>query len=106
MPIYQYEALETAGKPQRGAIDANSSEEAIQQIRGQGYFPTSVREQKGKDKSSAPAGGGSKPKKKGFLGLQLTKDKDDDSAPKKKKKGGFSLSIGGVKNKNLTLFTR
>ena len=105
MPIYQYEALDTAGKPQRGAIDASSSEEAIQQIRGQGYFPTSVREQKGKEKSAAPAAGGSKPKKKSFLGLQLTKDKDASSAPKKKKKpGGFS--IGGVKNKNLTLFTR
>ncbi|MAT81974.1 MAG: pilus assembly protein PilC [Phycisphaerae bacterium] len=105
MPIYQYEALDTAGKPQRGAIDASSSEEAIQQIRGQGYFPTSVREQKGKEKSAPPAAGGSKPKKKSFLGLQLTKDKDASSAPKKKKKpGGFS--IGGVKNKNLTLFTR
>ena len=106
MPTYQYEALDTAGKPQRGAVDANSSEEAIQQIRGQGYFPTSVREQKGKDKGSAAASGGSKPKKKSFLSLEFGKKKKDGESAPKKKKGGFSLAIGGVKKKNLTLFTR
>ena len=107
MPTYQYEALDATGKPQRGAIDAGSSEEAIQQIRGLGHFPTSVREQKGKEKSAAPTGG-DKPKKKSFFSFEFGKKKkaEDDSESKKKKKKGISLSFGGVKKKNLTLFTR
>lgn len=87
MPTYQYEALNSAGKPQKGTIEAASSEEAIQRIKGQGYFPTSVREQKVKG-----AGPG---------GRAATKIK------KKKKRGDLSaLSIGGVSRKKLTLFTR
>ena len=77
MPTYQYEALDATGKPQRGSIEAGSSEEAIQQIRGQGHFPTSVREQKGKDKAIAPAGG-EKPKKKSFLSFEFGKKKKAD----------------------------
>ncbi len=89
MPTYAYEALNSAGKPQTGTIEAASSEEAIQRIKGQGYFPTSVREQKVK-------GGEAK-------GSRSTTTK------KKKKKGGGTLaaiSIGGVSQKKLTLFTR
>src|SRR5690606_18573764 len=71
----------------KGTIEAASSEEAIQRIKGQGYFPTSVREQKVKG-----AGPG---------GRAATKIK------KKKKRGDLSaLSIGGVSRKKLTLFTR
>ena len=44
MSTYQYEALDSAGKPTKGSVEAGSSEDAIQQIRGQGYFPTSVRQ--------------------------------------------------------------
>ncbi len=85
MPTYTYEALNSAGKPQKGTVEANSSEEAIQRIRGQGYFPTSVREQKVK---------GSGPRQ--------------EAGPRKgkKKKGEISISIGGVSMKKLTLFTR
>jgi type IV pilus assembly protein PilC len=87
MPTYQYEALNSAGKPQKGTVEAASSEEAIQQIKTQGYFPTAVREQKVKGGTSG--------------GAAATKVK------KKKKKGDFSaLSIGGVGQKKLTLFTR
>ena len=46
MPTYQYEALNSAGKPQKGTVEAATSEEAIHRIKSQGYFPTSVREQK------------------------------------------------------------
>ncbi|MCA9289766.1 MAG: type II secretion system F family protein [Phycisphaerales bacterium] len=84
MPTYTYEALNSAGKPVKGTVDAGSSEEAIQQIKGQGYFPTSVREQKVK-----AAGGGKA-----------------DTKLKKKKKREFSFAIGGVGQKKLTLFTR
>src|SRR5688572_19941910 len=86
MPTYQYEALNSAGKPQKGTVEATTSEEAIQRIKGQGYFPTAVREQK----------------VKGDLSL-----KGAGKVKKKKKKTDFTaLSIGGVSKKKLTLFTR
>lgn len=87
MPTYQYEALNSAGKPQKGTVEAGTSEEAIQRIKGQGYFPTSVREQK--IKGAGATGAAAKIKKK------------------KKKGGGFgAISIGRVNTKKLTLFTR
>ena len=89
MPTYVYEALNAAGKPEKGRIEADSSDAAITAIRQNGYFPTTVREEKlkgasGKGESKKEA----KKKKKG------------------KKKGGINLSIGGVKTKILCQFTR
>ena len=46
MPTYAYEALNAAGKPQQGTVEATSSKEAVQRIKSDGFFPTSVREQK------------------------------------------------------------
>lgn len=86
MATYQYEALNASGQPQKGTIEAGSSDEAIQRIKMQGYFPTTVREQKVKKSAKAPAAGGV------------------PAAAKKKKGGG--ITIGGVKAKQLTLFTR
>jgi type IV pilus assembly protein PilC len=83
MGTFLYEALNAAGKPQKGSVEAGSTEEAIQRIKGQGYFPTSVREQKGKKEAAAPG---------------------EDAKPKKKKE--LSFSFGRVKPKHLTLFTR
>jgi type IV pilus assembly protein PilC len=85
MATFMYEALNAAGKPQKGTVEAVTTEEAIQRIKGQGYFPTSVREQKNKTKQGAPSG-------------------EEQAKAKKKKEIGFS--IGGVKAKHLTLFTR
>ena len=91
MPSFAYEALNSAGKSQKGTIEASTSEDAIKQIKAQGLFPTSVREQKIKGAPAddkAPSSGGGK---------------------KKKKKGGFNLtlpSIGRVGLKKMTLFTR
>ncbi|MFT3685006.1 MAG: type II secretion system F family protein [Phycisphaerales bacterium] len=82
MATFTYEALNAQGKPQKGSIEAGTSEEAIQRIKQQGFFPTSVREQK---------------EKKGAAG--------GEAAPKKKK-GSGGISIGGVSNKQLTTFTR
>jgi len=87
MPTYVYEALNSAGKPQKGTVEANTSEEAIQRIKGQGFFPTSVREQKVKGQAADTGAEGGKKKKK-------------------KKGGEFSINIGGVSNKQLTTFTR
>lgn len=87
MATYTYQALNASGKTQKGTVEASSSEEAIQRIKSQGYFPTSVQAQK--MKKSAAKG-----------------DKAEKAAkPKKKKKGG-GFSIGGVKPKYLALFTR
>jgi len=88
MATYAYEALNSAGKPQKGTVEATTSEEAIQQIKSQGFFPTSVREQKVKSGASGSA------------------ESTTSSSKSKKKKGGVSLSIGGVSTKKITLFTR
>ncbi len=90
MPSFQYEALDNGGKSQKGVMDAATSEEAIQRIKLQGLYPTSVREQKVKksaaaDKAAAAAGKDAKPKKKG---------------------GAFVMPVGRVKAKHLTAFTR
>ena len=91
MPTFQFEALNDAGKPQKGTINAANSDEAIARIRSQGYFPTSVREQKTKKKSGSPASTG--PAKSG-------------SSKGKKNFGEISINIGGVSQKQLMLFTR
>ena len=81
MATFTYEALNTSGKPQKGTIEATTSDEAVQRIKAQGYFPTSVREQKVKKSAAA-----------------------DGAEPAKKKR---RKSVGGrVGAKQLTLFTR
>jgi type IV pilus assembly protein PilC len=84
MATFTYEALDKSGKRQKGTIEASTSEEAIQRIKLQQLYPTSVKEEKGKKgaKTAAP------------------------EAPKKKKKPGGGFSLGGVNAKNLTAFTR
>jgi len=84
MPSYAFEAANTAGKTQKGTIEADNSEDAIKKIRSQGLFPTAVREQKEAKKAAAA-------KKKQQAG---------------KKKKPRSITLGGVNQKQLTLFTR
>ena len=87
MPTFQFEALNDSGKPQKGTINAANSDEALARIKSQGFFPTSIREQKvkkgGGSSSGTAAGGGTK-----------------------KKGGSITINIGGVSQKHLTLFTR
>ena len=85
MPTYAYEALNASGKPQEGTVEAVSSEEAVQRIKSEGFFPTSVREQKIKGSSGAKGG---------------------DKVKKKRKAGTITINIGRVKSKYLCLFTR
>ena len=89
MPTYVYEALNAAGKPEKGRIEADTSDAAIAAIRQNGFFPTTVREEKIK-------GGSSKADSK----------KEAKKKKAKKKKGAINISIGGVKTKILTQFTR
>ncbi|RMH11660.1 MAG: type II secretion system F family protein [Planctomycetota bacterium] len=86
MTTFAYEAIDAAGKTQKGTIEAANSEEAIRAIKNKGYFPQSVKPAKAK-KSAKPA---------------------DGAAPvkKKKRRGGTTFAIGGVSAKKLTTFTR
>src|SRR5215213_10633367 len=45
MPRYTYVALDARGQESTGLVDANSTNEAIGQLRTAGYFPTNVFEQ-------------------------------------------------------------
>jgi general secretion pathway protein F len=45
LPIFEYEALNAAGKPLRGIIDADSARTARTKLRGQGVYPTEIREE-------------------------------------------------------------
>ena len=89
MATYTYQALNASGKTQKGTVEAASSEEAIQRIKAQGYYPTSVQAQK--DKKGTKAKGAAA---------------EADSKKKKKKKKGGGIALGKVKPKHLTLFTR
>jgi len=82
MATFAYEALNAAGKPQKGTIDAGTTDEAIAKIKSQGYFPTQVREQKVKKSAVVQPG----------------------ATAKKKKSGG--IAIGRVSVKHMTTFTR
>jgi type IV pilus assembly protein PilC len=100
MPTFQYEALNEAGKPQKGTINAVSSEEAISRIRGQGLFPTSIRERKAKAGKAAPAAAGGGGGKKAAKAPAAAKKRGQ------KKWTEMSISVGGVSQKLLTTFTR
>jgi type IV pilus assembly protein PilC len=79
--------MNSSGKSQKGTIEATSSEDAIKKIRAQGFFPTSVREQRIK---GGGEGGAAAPR----------------DVKKRKKRKGFNIAIGGVPLKRMTLFTR
>jgi type IV pilus assembly protein PilC len=89
MATFAYEALNASGKPQKGMIDANSQEEAIQRIKSQGLYPSSIREQSKKAAEKAKGAGGG--------------DVKADASKLKRKKGGKG---GKVSPKILTTFTR
>ena len=94
MPTFQYEALDESGKPHKGTISSASQEEALARIRSQGYFPTSVREQKAAKKGKGDKKGGPAPRA---------------GAAGKKRGGDISITIpgfDGVSQKHLTTFTR
>lgn len=83
MANFQYIALDAKGEQTTGVVQASSDAEAIQQLRGQGLYPTQVVEE---GKGSLAAAGG---KKKG------------------KKKAKPKGKVGGkVKPKILMIFTR
>jgi len=53
MPVYEYSALDGAGKNVSGIIDADSPVAARHKLRGSGVFPIQVRETTGKPKEAS-----------------------------------------------------
>ena len=80
MATYVYEAMNQAGQEVKDEVNAASSEDALSKIRSLGYFPTRIREKGGRKKAPVAAAGG--------------------------KKKGTGFSIGRVKTKLITQFTR
>ena len=86
MPNFLYNALDAKGEQKSGVLAANSENEAIQQLRASGLYPTQIQEE----------GKVSKKAKAAF-------------APKAKSKAKAKPAAragGSVKPKNLTIFTR
>jgi general secretion pathway protein F len=54
MPVYEYQALDRAGKNQSGIIDADSPMAARQKLRGSGVFPIAMKETSSALKEKAP----------------------------------------------------
>ncbi len=80
MPTYQFEAIDAStGKEIRDTVDAASEAEAQATIRSMGYMVTK---------------------------LKVSKAKAGKTGGKGSKKPGRSFAIGGVRSKDLTLFTR
>jgi len=80
MPTFQFEAIDAAtGKEIRDTVDAANEAEAQATIRSMGYMVTKLKARKAKA-AGAATGGGRKP--------------------------GRTFVLGGVKGKDLTLFTR
>jgi len=44
MPSYEYVALDAQGRKIKGAVDAENVRVARQKLRGQGIFPTDIKE--------------------------------------------------------------
>jgi len=82
MPIFTYRALDSQGQEVRNDIEAENSDDALNKLRGQNLFPTSVKEKAGRKagpKTAAAATGTSRKK---------------------------SLAFGKVRQKDLCTFTR
>ena len=47
MPKFQYSAMDSAGKEQKGVIDADNENDATVKLKEKGLFPTSISEAKG-----------------------------------------------------------
>ena len=67
MAKYQYSALDAKGKEVKGAVDADSEQNALVAIRKKGLFPTQVERLKGKERKQGRASG----EKKGALKMEI-----------------------------------
>ncbi|MDQ6764679.1 MAG: type II secretion system F family protein, partial [Verrucomicrobiota bacterium] len=93
MPRYTYVALDARGQESTGLVDANSTNEAIGQLRGAGYFPTNVFEE---GKATAKEAKAVKQKIKAVRAV----------APAGTKKGIVLFARKTIKPRVLMIFTR
>lgn len=84
MPSFAYEAMNAAGKTQKGTIDAATSDDAIRKLREEGLYPTAVREQRGGSAGGKPVA----------------------APPAARKRRGGTIAFGGLGLKRITLITR
>ena len=56
MPAYRYEAVDARGKARRGLVDAESSRQVRDQLRGEGLFPTAIEAANSIDHDAAGIG--------------------------------------------------
>jgi general secretion pathway protein F len=56
MPVYEYTALDRAGKNVAGIIDADSTVAARQKLRASGKYPVQVKETTARAKAESAAG--------------------------------------------------
>ncbi|MFA5338957.1 MAG: type II secretion system F family protein [Candidatus Omnitrophota bacterium] len=88
MAIFNYVAIDKDGKEIKGRLEVNSNDEVVTQLRQKGLYPVSVSE----EKSKTPAAGAAKDLREG---------------PAPANKGSIlNLSLGGVSQKQVTVFTR
>jgi type IV pilus assembly protein PilC len=84
MALFAYEAMNSSGQEVKDEIEAADSSEAIAKIRGQGFFPTKVKEKAARKT------------------VKKKKQETESLTPKRK----MPISIGGVPRKQLVTFTR
>ena len=87
MAIFNYVAIDKDGKEAKGRLEVNSNDEVVTQLRQKGLYPVSVTEEK--SKTVTPGAG-----------------KDLREGPAPAKESILSLSLGGVSQKQVTVFTR
>ncbi len=85
MSIFQYSAVDNKGQTVKDRIEASGTDDAIAKIRSLGRFPTNVKEIHLRQKAG---------------------ETPTETTPPVKKRREISISIGGVKSKELTTFTR
>lgn len=87
MAIFNYVAIDKDGKELKGRLDVASNDEVMTQLRQKGLYPVSISEDKSK---TATSGAG----------------KDLPQIPVPSKRSVLTFSLGGVSQKQVTVFTR
>lgn len=85
MSIFQYSAVDNKGQTVKDRIEASGTDDAIAKIRSLGRFPTNIKEIHLRQKAG---------------------ETPTEISPSVKKRREITISIGGVKSKELTTFTR
>jgi len=91
MPVFQYTAMDSAGKEKKGRMEAENDQAVASALKEQGMFPTSIKEAKsrGVKKRAATAPGSSQQKGSMFANL-----------------ANIQIGAPTIKKKDLTVLTR